>query len=67
MANIGGFLILVAVSVLIIMLRYKIDSGDNEYLKRAKKVGDAIIWIRAIMGLLMIALVLLFAAKAGRH
>lgn len=67
MANIGGLIIIVVFSIIILFIRHKISTSDNEYLKTAQKVGDAVIWIRAILGLLLVSVVLFFLSKAHAH
>ena len=67
MENIGGLLILVVFCMVILFVRHKISTGNNEFLKKAQKVGDMIVWVRAIMGLLFVSVLIFFLSKAGKH
>ena len=67
MENIGGLFILAVFCIVILFVRHKISTGNNDFLKKTQKVGDIFIWIRAISGLLFASVLIFFLSKAGKH
>jgi hypothetical protein len=66
MQNPIGLLILIVFSGIIVMLRGKIQTSDNVYLKKAAQIGDWYIWFRFIMGLIMVSFFLFILSRAHR-
>ena len=48
------------------LVRKKINRSDNPHLKTLMKVGDYYIWFRAIMGMIMLAILLYILSKAHK-
>ena len=65
MKNVIGLLIIIVFAVMIVMLRGKVQSSDNVYLKRAAQIGDWFIWFRFIMGLIMVSFVIFLLARVN--
>lgn len=66
MQNPIGLLIIIVFSIIIILVRKKINRSDNPHLKTLMKVGDYYIWFRAIMGMIMLAFLLYILSKAHK-
>ena len=63
MQNPIGLMIIIIFSVIIILVRNKINSGNNKQLKTLTKLGDYYIMFRAIMGFIMLAFLLFILSK----
>lgn len=63
MQNVIGLVIIVIFSMFIVMIRGKIHNSNNEYLKKAAKIGDWFIWFRVVMTVIVILFFLFIFAK----
>ena len=66
MVNVIGISVLVLFSIVIITIRKNINNSNNTLLKTATSVGDTIIWMRFLFGILFFFFIIVMFSLVGK-